>query len=868
MTVTAKKEDVWIPTSCNMCFNNCSIRVHKVDGVVVKIEGNPDSPIGNGRVCGKGASAIMQLYDPNRKTKPMKRTNPKKGFNEDPGWVEISWDEAYTLAAQQLKKYMEINPKYIMFTSSVSQFTSQMPFVLLGTMAIGTQFFTSGICGAAIHNTLDRFCGTGNAAPDYELCKYVLQFGTQAGTVTRHGTNMTAIRFAEAREKGCKFVNVDPRISGGAEKADVWLPIRPGTDGALAMALAYVLVHELDLYDKEYLKKYTNGPDLVDIKTGHFVRDPKTNKPYVWDPEDGQAKTIDDKTIKDKALTGAYTVNGVKCKPSFQLYMEHLRKFTPEYAEKATTIPAAKIREVAKGFGEAACIGQTITIDGHVLPYRPAAADCFSGVTRHRNSHLTCWAITFLNVLVGSCNVPGGYISFGPVGHGYPETGKPNFRPGVYEEDNMLECLTMVYPWPHSPYGHDYKKKVEFIPDWNASLTSLQPMNLVPDAHLTFNTQLEPEKYKQQRCKLLFVFATNAVKNWGRLADMEEFMKSYEYVIVSDMYLSDTSYFADLFLPEAQFMERYDTFPSMANHHLNPGSLTTPHALTIRQPVVKARDGAPASMDMFTEIAARIGVLDKWNGVLNFMWGLSGDNALDYMKKYKFEEVLDRCYKEWAGPDKGLEWFKKNGVLTWPRKVDEIYLYPFTEARVPVYLEAPVKFKPQVEAEVKRVGIPWGTLENYDPLPGWYPCHHFEIRTPGYDLMPVYYTSALNVDSWGHRNPWIDEINRNEPYGYSIEINRKVAEARGFKTGDTVILETAAGDREEGRLMLVDGIHPEALAVGGGSWNTKSKYDPIARGKGTAICNLMEFKDLRMHDMASAAWDQCVRVKVIKKAKA
>mgnify|MGYP000249570275 CR=1 FL=1 len=78
----AQKEDKWVPTTCNMCFNQCSILAHVVDGKVVELKGNPDSPVGRGHICAKGASGIMQLYDPNRITKPMKRTNPKKALTK------------------------------------------------------------------------------------------------------------------------------------------------------------------------------------------------------------------------------------------------------------------------------------------------------------------------------------------------------------------------------------------------------------------------------------------------------------------------------------------------------------------------------------------------------------------------------------------------------------------------------------------------------------------------------------------------------------------------------------------------------------------------------------------------------------------
>lgn len=81
---------MWLPSQCNMCFNACSILGHVVDGKLVEIKGDDRSPAGWGHLCGKGTAGIMQLYDENRITKPMKRTNPKKGVGIDPGWEEIS----------------------------------------------------------------------------------------------------------------------------------------------------------------------------------------------------------------------------------------------------------------------------------------------------------------------------------------------------------------------------------------------------------------------------------------------------------------------------------------------------------------------------------------------------------------------------------------------------------------------------------------------------------------------------------------------------------------------------------------------------------------------------------------------------------
>ena len=101
------KDDVWIPTTCLMYYNTCSIKVHRVNGVAVKIEGNPDSPQNADKLCAKGISGIMTLYSPHRVKTPLKRTNPEKGLGVDPKWAEISWEEALGTVVEKLKKVTE-----------------------------------------------------------------------------------------------------------------------------------------------------------------------------------------------------------------------------------------------------------------------------------------------------------------------------------------------------------------------------------------------------------------------------------------------------------------------------------------------------------------------------------------------------------------------------------------------------------------------------------------------------------------------------------------------------------------------------------------------------------------------------------------
>lgn len=105
------QEDVWVPTFCSMCHSSCNTLAHRVNGVVVKIEGNPNCPHNQGRICGKAHANIMLLYDPYRVKVPLKRTNPQKGKGVDPKWVEISWDEALNIIAEKLKAVRAKDPR-------------------------------------------------------------------------------------------------------------------------------------------------------------------------------------------------------------------------------------------------------------------------------------------------------------------------------------------------------------------------------------------------------------------------------------------------------------------------------------------------------------------------------------------------------------------------------------------------------------------------------------------------------------------------------------------------------------------------------------------------------------------------------------
>jgi anaerobic selenocysteine-containing dehydrogenase len=150
-------EDEWVRTTCGGCYAKCSIRVHRVNGVAVKVEGEPDNDFGaRGGICAKGQAMLQALYDPNRINYPVRRTNPKKGLFEDPKWERISWDEAPCQIAERLKKIRAENPNKLMHGGTTSP--GMGPNLPLVFGVFGAVFGTKNwyIGGAGLH------CGSGS----------------------------------------------------------------------------------------------------------------------------------------------------------------------------------------------------------------------------------------------------------------------------------------------------------------------------------------------------------------------------------------------------------------------------------------------------------------------------------------------------------------------------------------------------------------------------------------------------------------------------------------------------------------------------------------------------------------------------------
>lgn len=867
LSETGHQQDEWIPTSCHMCFNHCPVKAHVVDGIVVEIKGNEEAT-NEGRMCGKGASGIMQLYDPYRITKPMKRTNPEKGIDIDPGWEEITWEEAYQLASEKIGAAVAENPLNLTWAHTVGSSAAGEYMGTAVAAAWGSpEFMLSDLCGAGIHQFSDLYTTTGNSGPDWKYCKYLIQFGTQAGIATRHGFNVSCGRWADARDEGAKMTVFDPHMSASAQKAERWVPIRPGTDTAAALAIANVLVHELDMLDYDYLIKHSNGPTLVDSKTGRVVRNPETRKALYMDKADNTIKPYDE--CAEPVLEGEFDYEGAKVRTGFSLYKDHIKQYTPEWQEEITTVPAQTIREVAKEFGEAACIGQTIEIDGVTLDYRPACADLFSGVVRHKHCGQACMAIMGLNVLVGSCNQCGGLITFAPECQGFADNNDTVSWPTyIWEPDGLIDSHVMGINVRNSCYAKAYD--VDELQIASGGFVQLSPVAY--DPHWRFVSQVKPELFNNvfEPCKVMIAFACNPIRWWQNHDEQMEMYRGFDYVIGCDIYLTDASNFYDLMMPEACYLERFEPYPLTYYGYKGCGGVDVPWMLSIRQPVVPARDDCPSGIEIISELVDRCGSNEgMWLGCMGGKH-IKEEYAktVDTTKKFDVELMADIVYKSAIDDDHGLEWFKENGVWTYPRKVEEMYIFANDRpGRVPIYHDLMLEAKEKAKAAVDKMGG-FGFEFEYDeftPMAEWKECCDHHIEDPDYDIFPVYWTDAMNIDTHSAYNAWINEVNEDTPWLYAVEMNSKTAAAKGLKNGDEIVMTSREGATVEGRLFVCETVHPEVAAVVVGSLGSKSEHIPIGKGKGVPINHLIPGQDPKRFDHLTQAYDQCIRVKVSKK---
>ncbi|MBI4186116.1 MAG: molybdopterin-dependent oxidoreductase [Chloroflexi bacterium] len=857
------REDRWVPTVCTVCGSACSLRVHVVDGVAVKIEGDPASDWGSkGGLCAKSMSQIQVLYDPNRVNYPVRRTNPEKGIGVDPKWQRISWDEAMDEIIGRLSKIRQENPNKFMTFFGMQRPQWPAHYSVMSTVflqAFGSKNWTCGGCGLYCGNATHPAAGMNHSAwntcPDYEYCNYAIFFGTnQAAGASDAMAGSVRLR-ADAVARGMRSVSFDPvcHLSGG--KAIEWVPILPGADGIVCLAMANVLVNELGIYDREYLKKKTNAPYLIK-EDGRYARD-DGGEPLMWDAADGRAKNWK-QPVADPALEGSFEVNGVKCRPAFAALREHLKQYTPERASEISTVPAATIRRIAAEFGENARIGSTIEIQGVELPYRPVAVCMYVGASGHTNGFHTYWAQLLLSSLVGACDVPGGTVGLTQGrGLGYPETGIPRRGP-VTGEDGLIS--SEIGPgFVEHPHTEAHLPTSPLLLELFPSCSGFSPWPFGKDSE-----ELRQKLEVNYQIEFLFGGGCNLIMNVGNPRTVEAFLKNV-FMVAIEIYQNETTEgFADIVLPETHALEAEPSFlaAEIGSYSWSVG-ISRANTYHLQQPAVAPQYERRSAVDICLELVDRLGIRQGWNQSWNYNYcrWVGAPDLFDPADRSTWPELVDRILKQRFGQEHGLEWFKEHGFISWPKKVEEVYWRWFVDARAQVYLEYMVPLKQSVMAicQPRGVKLDW---EQYTPLISWFPTVTHKAKDE-YDLYLSSFTDVLQAGGWTVNIPWVAEVSETSIYLHHILMNAGTASRKGIKDGDTVYLENDHGNRMKGTVHTIEGIHPRCLSMlkGMGRWAKGGQRLP--KRQGPLMSDLIEI-DLEHVDPVCLNIENGVRVKIYK----
>ena len=580
-----------VPGWCALCRSRCGCISVVREGRLVAVERNPDHPTGRA-LCAKGQSAPDLVYSPDRILHPLRRTRPKG--DPDPGWVRIGWDEALDFAAEKLRGIVEADgPEGVAFaitTPSGTSISDSLPWVERLLHAFGTpnNVYGTEICNWHKDHATRYTFGTGIGTPDLDSAGCVLLWGhNPTGSWLAQGQ-----RVNEAKARGARLVVVDPRRAGVAAKADEWLRVRPGTDGALALGIAGVMIEE-GWFDRDFLRDWSNGPFLVVdesaeagggggrgrlLAASDLAPGGDPDHRVAWRAVDGTPEVVDPGAPagpgREWALEGTFPVETaageVTGRTAFSRYRDLCREYPPERVERITGVPALQVRETARLLWES----------------RPVAYYAWSGVGQHTNATQTDRAISLLYALTGSHGRRGGNVQFSAVPAG--------------------DVSGAEFPAPTAPtLGIDERPLGPPRSGWCTSRDF-------------YRAVLEHEPYPVRG---FVAFGSNLLVSHAAAARGAEALRRLDFYVHADLHLNPTAAYADLVLPVNTAWER---------EALRVGFEITQEAnalVQLRPPAVEARGESRSDGWIAFALAERLGLGDRF-------WG--GD--------------MDAGYREWLAP--------------------------------------------------------------------------------------------------------------------------------------------------------------------------------------------------------------------------
>ena len=877
-------------TYCYQCVAGPDLLTVKVvDGVATEVEPNFAAAAihpGGGRVCVKAYGLVQKLYNPHRVRTPMKRTNPKKGRDEDPGFVPISWDEALDTIAQKLlairAEGLTDESGYPRVAASFGGGGTPQSYMgtfpaFLGAWGPVDMGFGSGQgvkCTHSEHLYGEFWHRAFTVSPDTPLAEYVISCG--ANTEASGGV-VGVWRHADARIRGMKRVQVEPHLSVTGACSAEWVPIKPKTDAAFLYALMHVMLfeHPRNRLDIEFLFKHTAAPYLVGPH-GFYLRDPNTRQPLL-------GGTLEQSVTADAIEIGAddevLAQGMLKGETAFLKLLVHMRPYSPEWAAAICDVPAARIRRIAHEYLDHAHIGETIVIDGKTLPFRPVAVALGKTVNNGWGGFECCWARTMLAALVGALEVPGGTLG---------TTVRLN-RP-------LSERHASVKPGPDGfmeyPLNPTDKEHWSAKPNIRNAYRTLVPLagdgpwsQALGPTHFSwmFLGETPPGLPRVTYPELWFVYRTNPAISFWDTRQVAERMAQFPFVVAMAYTRDETNHFADILLPDQMDLESLQLIRIGGSKYIE--QFWKNEGFALRQPVVAPRADAKDFTDIATELARRTGLLERYNASINRgtagvpLKGAHWDFSLDTTRAHSRDEIWDAVCRAASaeltdGKETcGLDWWKENGLRVKPFPQSDWYLFPTLAAQglrfeLP-YQERLWRVGQQLARRMHENDMQWwdAQLAEYQPLPAWkdFPkLWETELARIGGkpDDFPFWLLTSRSMQyAWGGNVGMqiIHEVAGNVAGHGGVIINAKRAAELGIADGDPVEIATPAKN-VRARAVLRQGIRPDTLLLIAqfDHWAT-----PYAKDFGVPSLNSLVPMSMNLTDATGSGAD-VVRVSVRK----
>ena len=484
-----------IPGMCQLCSTICGIVGHVKDGRILKIEGNPNDPNSRGKLCARGQAGLNHQYHPERLLYPLKRVGAR-GAGQ---WKRITWDDALDEIAEKLRAVRESgHPEEFAFHQGRQRSKDALKR-FLDAFGTRTQLSHRSLCsGNRRAANLTYLWESDWDLNDVEHSKYILNFGSNAFEA-HQGHVPFATRIQEGRyENGAKLVTFDVRLSNTAGASDECFFPFPGTDGAIALAMAHTILNE-GLHNESFLTQWTN------------IR-------------------IDD--LRD-----------------------HLKSYTPAWAERISGVAATDIKRIAIEFAQAAPACTTM---------------CNRGSSAHLNGFYNDRAIHLLNAIVGSVGKKGGWC-WSPWGGVDPQFKTPQMPTGA-------TTWSVLEDPPEYPLANVWRRmRVGEI----VYLYLLQGRTKL-QAYMTYNL--------------------DSPLTWPEESLTKEVLTNQELIgfhVCINCFYNETAHYADIVLPWATYLERWD-LDARASYNLRP-------YVGLRTPMVTPLGEARDVRDFFPDLARRIG---------------------------------------------------------------------------------------------------------------------------------------------------------------------------------------------------------------------------------------------------------------------